>query len=215
MRVHCGTMIIILLASGCVSDVQERVRFYNEDGVHLFHRGNYASARDSFAVALSLSPEDTALSYNLAQCYDRMGDTAKAERQYKECLQRAPNHAECRHAYDELLVREGRREDAARQVQAWLVSQPKLASAHAEDGWLLFQTGDLPQAQVRLEQALQLDPHDERTLIELARVYEALRRPDRAAALYERVLERNPKHIEVTRRLKQLRSQGAGQPHPE
>ena len=73
----------------------------------------------------------------------------------------------------------------------------------------------LPRAQGRLEQALELDPHDSRTLVELARVYEAMKRPDRAVALYERVLERNPKQTEVTKRLKALQSQGTGQPQPD
>jgi tetratricopeptide (TPR) repeat protein len=215
MRRAWPILFLIFLPAGCTSDLQERVRFYNEDGVHLFHQGNYAAARDSFAVAVSLTPEDPALYYNLGQCYDRMGDTAQAERHYNLCLQRSANHAECRHALNELLVREGRREEAVRQVQAWLTSQPKLAAAYAEDGWLCFQAGDLPNAQARLQQALELDQHDERTLIELARVYEAMRRPDRAAALYERILQHNPKQMEVRRRLDQLRTQGAGQPQPD
>jgi tetratricopeptide (TPR) repeat protein len=100
-------------------------------------------------------------------------------------------------------------------VQSWLAREPGRAAAYAEDGWLWYQAGDLPRAQGRLEQALELDPHDSRTLVELARVYEAMKRPDRAAALYERVLERNPKQTEVTKRLKALQSQGTGQPQPE
>ena len=100
-------------------------------------------------------------------------------------------------------------------VEDWLAREPRLAAAYAEDGWLWYQAGDLPRAQGRLEQALELDPHDGHTLIELARVYEAMKRPDRAVALYERVLERNPKQVEVTERLKALRSQGTGQPQPD
>src|SRR2546426_641430 len=71
------------------------------------------------------------------------------------------------------------------------------------------------ESQARLQQALELDPHDMRTLIELARVYEAMNRPDRAVALYERVVERNPRQVEVVKRLKALKSQGTGQPHPD
>jgi tetratricopeptide (TPR) repeat protein len=100
-------------------------------------------------------------------------------------------------------------------VQQWLTREPQRAAAYAEDGWLLFQTGDLPRAQARLQQALGLDPHDTRTLVELARVYEAMNRPDRAVALYERVLERNPRQFEVASRIKALKSQGADQPHPD
>src|SRR5262249_40406658 len=126
-----------------------------------------------------------------------------------------PNHAECRHALASLLMRVGRRDDAVRMVQDWLAREPKRAAAYAEDGWLWFQVGDLPRAQTRLQQALELDPHEPRALIELARVYEAMRRPDRAADLYERVLARDPKHVEVVKRLNMLRAQGAGPPLPD
>lgn len=208
-------LFLCVCVGGCVPDSQGRVRDFNEDGVYLFHQGEYSSARESFQSALELKPADPVILYNLAQCYDRVDDGANAERYYNACLQQSPNHAECRHALASLLVRESRRDDAARMIQAWLVSQPKLAAAYAEDGWLLHETGDLPRAQARLNQALELDPHDTRALTELARVYEAMQRPDRAVALYERILLRHPEQIEIEKRLKLLRSQGVGQPHPD
>jgi tetratricopeptide (TPR) repeat protein len=215
MRRAWWIIVLALGITGCMSEKQEKVQHYNDDGMYLFERGQYLPARDSFLAAQALTPEDPALYYNIGQCYDRTGDAAKAERYYNECLQRDLNHAECRHALGALMVREGRRDDAERMVQQWLAREPKRAAAYAEDGWLLFQSGDLPRAQARLQQALELDPHDARTLVELARVYEAMHRPDRAAALYERVLERNPKQVEVTKRLSALRGQGAGHPHPD
>ena len=201
--------------TGCAQPNQELVRDYNQDGVYLFERGDYAHAQESFEAALALKQDDAALLYNLGECCERQGNTARAETIYNQCLQRAPNHAECRHALDALLVRSNRREEAVRMVDAWLASQPKLAAPYAEDGWLWLQAGDLPHAQARLQQALELDPHETRALIELARVYEALQRSDRAIALYERVLERNPRQTEVQKRLSELRAQGVGRPRPD
>src|SRR5205823_6769683 len=140
--------------------------------------GDYRSARESFQAALTLTPDDPALLYNIGECYDRAGDPTNAERSYRACLQLAPNHTDCRHALDAMLVRVGRREDAAQMVQDWLAREPRLAAAYAEDGWLLQQGGDLPRAQARLQQALALDPHSVPALVELARVYEAMHRPD-------------------------------------
>src|SRR5207253_3821590 len=119
------------------------------------------------------------------------------------------------HALVSLLVRMGQKDEATRLVEAWLAQEPRRAAAYAEDGWLWHQAGDLPRAQARLQQALELDPHEPRALVELALVYEAMQRPDRAAALYERVLERNPHQTEVVKRLNGLRSQGARQPQPD
>ena len=97
---------------------------------------DFPAARQCFQAAQSLAPEDAALFYNIGQCYDRSGDAARAERNYRECLQRAPDHAECRHALNALLVRTGQRDQAAREVEGWLVRQPRLAAAYAEDAWL-------------------------------------------------------------------------------
>jgi Tfp pilus assembly protein PilF len=213
-RASCVLGLAFVLA-GCVNPAPERLRAYNEDGVFLFQRGDYFAACESFRAALALQPEDPALLYNTGECYDRMGDVAKAERYYNECLQRDPNHAECRHALTVLLVRVGRRQAAVQMVQEWMAREPKRAAAYAEDGWLWFQAGDLPRAQTRLHQALELDPRDRRALIELARVYETLRRPDRAADLYERLLATDPKQAEVVSRLNLLRAQGAGAPLPD
>jgi Flp pilus assembly protein TadD len=204
-----------LCLGGCETASQERLREYNQDGVYLFQRGEYAAARESFQAALTLKPDDPTLLYDLGECYDRLGDTAKAERYYTQCLLHSPNYVDCRHALASLLVRTGRKKDAAQLVEDWLAREPRLAAAYAEDGWLWHQAGDLPRAQARLQQALELDPHEPRALVELGLVYEALQRPDRAAALYERVLERSPHQAEVVKRLNRLRAQGAGPPQPD
>jgi Flp pilus assembly protein TadD len=213
---HRGWLVALALyLSGCESASQERLRDYDQDGIYLFERGDYGAARESFQAALTLKPTDPGLLYNIGQCCDRLEDTAKAERYYGQCLLQAPNHVECRHALASMLVRVGRKDDAARLIEGWLAREPRLAAAYAEDGWLWHQTGDLPRAQARLQQALELDPHEPRAQIELALVYEAMQRPDRAAALYERVLERDPHQAEVAKRLKRLRAQGTGQPQPD
>jgi tetratricopeptide (TPR) repeat protein len=215
MRHRVWLLVLALCLSGCETLPQERLRDYDQDGIYLFERGEYGAARESFQAALSLKPEDPALLYNVGQCYDRLGDMAKAERYYGQCILRAPNHVECRHALASMLVRVGRKDDAARLIEDWLAREPRLAAAYAEDGWLWHQAGDLPRAQARLQQALELDPHEPRALVELALVYEAMQRPDRAAALYERVLERDPHQAEVAKRLNRLHAQGTGQPQPD
>jgi Flp pilus assembly protein TadD len=200
---------------GCANDVQERVREYNQDGLVLYQRGDFRGARETFEVALKLQPEDPALLYNLGQCYERLGDVARAESTYGECLTRQPTHAVCRHALVRLLVRQGRSADATRMVEDWLAREPKSSGPYAADGWLWHQSGDLPRAQARLQQALELDPRDVYALGELGVVYEAMDRPDRALVLYERALEQDPNRPEVVRRYNDLKRRGAGPPKPD
>jgi tetratricopeptide (TPR) repeat protein len=215
MRWACWIAGLAVCLEGCAPTAQERVHDYNEDGVYLFQAGNYEGARDTFKAAVALQPEDPGLLYNLGECYDRLGNTAKAGELYQACLQRAPNHASCRHALAAMLMRDGHRPEATRMVEDWITREPKLATAYAEDGWLWHECGDLPRAQARLQQALELDPHDNRALTELARVYEAMQRPDRAVVLYERALENHPGQPDIITRVNLLKSQGASRPQPE
>jgi Tfp pilus assembly protein PilF len=207
---------LAVLVAGCAAPgVSERVRDYNEDGVFLYQHGSYAGARDTFRAALALQPADPNLLYNLAQCHDRLGQAAAAEPIYQDCLRRAPNHPECRHALTVLLVNSGRRADAARMVDEWLAREPKLTAPYAEDGWLRAQAGDLPGARARFLEALGRDPSNTFALNELARLYETLHRPDRAVVLYESSLEANPHQPDVFQRVSLLRSQDVGRPHPD
>ncbi len=208
---------LAVLAAGCAAPggVAERVRDYNEDGVHLYQQGSYAGARDTFRAALALQPGDANLLYNLAQCHDRLGQAAQAEQLYQDCLRRAPDHPEARHALTLLLVNSGRRAEAAKMVDEWHARAPNLAGPFAEDGWLRAQAGDQVGARGQFQRALLYDPNNTFALNELARIYETMNRPDRARSLYERSLEANPRQPDVYQRVSLLRSQGAGRPHPD
>jgi tetratricopeptide (TPR) repeat protein len=206
--------LLLLVLLGCGPTMNDRVRQYNEDGVYLYGRGEYVGARDSFEAALTLTPDDPHLVYNIGQCYDRLGDWPRAEKYYRQCVDKSSNHAECRHALAVLLERTGRRIEANRMVEEWLTQEPELADAYAEDGWRLRQQGALPQAQGRLQQALSLDPQNIRALTELGILYEQMHMPERALVLYERVLARDPRQTEVAERLTQLRSRQVGRPLP-
>jgi Flp pilus assembly protein TadD len=191
---------------------QDHASRLNEDGVYLFQQGQYARARESFARAAELKPEDPGLAYNLGQCYDRLGDVKKAEETYHVCLDKDPNHAEGRHALARLLMLQGRRSEAEQTIQTWLVAQPKVADAYAADAWLLRQDGDINKTQVRLQQALKLDPHNVRAMIQLGLLYEYLDRADRALVLYERALEREPDRQDLREHINQLLARGVKRP---
>jgi tetratricopeptide (TPR) repeat protein len=205
---------LALVLSGCGPTVAERVRVYNEEGVHLFQHGDYLTARQCFEMALALQPEDAGLQFNIGKCYYRQGNVAKAEEMYRDCLNREPNHARCRHALAVLLVNTKRRKEAVFMVESWLAKEPKLSDAYAEDGWLWHQAGDLPQAQARLQQALDKDPHNLRALIELGEVYDELGLPERALVLYEHSLDLDPRQPDLVQRVNRLKAKGIAPPKP-
>ncbi len=215
MRSFAAPACLMLLAAGCTSTVSERVRAYNTDGVYLFRRGEYRQARDTFQSALDLAPEENSLRYNLAQSFDRLGDADKAEKVYQECLTRDPHNSGCRQALCMLMVKRNRQDDAKRLVAEWLSKEPGNADAYALDGWLYHQAGDLPRAHSRLQQALQFDAGNVAAMNELAIVYEAMRYPDRAYALYERSLEQQSDQPEIIVRVNRLKAQNVSYPRPE
>jgi tetratricopeptide (TPR) repeat protein len=213
LRASC--LFLLVLLTGCAPTSQDRLRDYSEDGLHLYRQGAYGEAREHFLAALTLRPGDPDLTYNLARCNDRMGRVEEAERLYKDCLARSGDHAAAQHGYTMLLVNTGRQREAVQIVETWLRARPKLAGPYVEDGWLRTNEGDLDSARARYQQALDIEPRNPRALIELARVFEKLDRPDRAVVLYERALEANPDQPAIARHVSDLRSRGVGRPHPD
>jgi Flp pilus assembly protein TadD len=206
---------LLFSASGCQTTDHDRFNHFNSDGIHRFQQGDYQGARESFEEALKLKPEDPNLVYDIGQCFDRQGDKVQAEKYYRQCLEKVDNHAECRHALAVLLYRSGRQAEAEKMIQDWLLRAPELAGPYAEDGWRLRQEKAYPQARARLQQALHIDPHCVRALVELGILYEQLDLSDRAVVLYERALARNPNQPEIAERLAFLRQHQVGRPRPD
>jgi len=209
-----GTILLLALA-GCVTAADQRIKQFNDDGVYLFARGEFRSAKENFESALTLAPQDTGLLFNLGQCHDRLGDWRTAEQYYLTCLQLAPNHGDARMAQVSILYRTGRGDEANRMIADYLQNQPKLADAYVMDAWRLRQDKALPEAQGRLQQALALEPNNRRALVEMGIIYEMTGMPERALALYERALERDPRQPEVADRVQQMRDKGIKRPLPD
>jgi tetratricopeptide (TPR) repeat protein len=212
-----GTVAALaLLVGACAPTIQERVRVYNEAGVEHYQRGEFDRAGEDFKAALILQPRDTALLFNLAQCYDNLGQSDQAEQLYRQCLQQEPNHAEGRHALNVLLIKRGRGAEAQRMVQDWLTREPKLSAAYAEDAWLFDQEGDPLKAINRYQSAIYYDPHNTQALREMGRIYEEeLNIPSKALHLYQTALDYDPHQAELVKRVNRLRSRGVTPPHPE
>lgn len=203
-----------VLLSGCVAPDHERLRLLNDDGIQQFSRGHYREAAESFSMCLELKPSDPVLLYNLAQCYDRQGDWQRGEQYYRECLTHAPRHVDARQGYVTLLYRTGRAAEANMIIGHWMAETNAPADAFVLDAWRLRQERNYPQAQVRLQEALALEPHNSRALTELGIWYEQMNMPERSIVLYERVLEKDPDQFEVRDRLTSLKGKGLKPPLP-
>ena len=100
-------------------------------------------------------------------------------------------------------------------IEEWYKGEPKLADAHALEGWRLRQQRAYPEAQERLQHALALDPGNRLALTELGILYELTNMPERALTLYERLLVRYPGQSDIEQRVADLKSRKTGRPLPD
>jgi len=210
----CLVLLSPFLA-GCQTTESERLRQVNDDGVYLFSQGNYQGARECFELAHTLSPQDPALVFNLGQCQERLSDVKQAEQSFRHCLEMKADHADARQSLAALLKRTGRGAEANRLIEDWVKNHPNTPDSLSLEGWRLRQEKNYPLAQERLQQALALDPHHRRALVELGILYETSGRPERALVIYERVLARDPRQSDVSQRRQQLQAQGVARPLPD
>jgi tetratricopeptide (TPR) repeat protein len=74
--------------SGTTDDAAAKNHY--ELGVRAYHKGHFADAIDEFKAADALKPSP-ALSFNIAQCFEKQADLKSARHYYEEYLQRKPN----------------------------------------------------------------------------------------------------------------------------
>jgi Tfp pilus assembly protein PilF len=209
-----GALLVCLAGCAATFDGEERWRIFNDEGVKLFSRREYRQALENFDYALTLHSQDSILIFNIAQCYDRLGDATRAEQYYASCLQHDPKHADAQLALIEIRFRAGKTADANKMIQDWLKEDPTSADPIVADAWRLRREKNMPLAQARLEDALAVDMNNRRALTEMAILWESQGMPDRAYVLYERILERDPKQDAIRDRLEQLKAKGVKRPLP-
>jgi protein O-mannosyl-transferase len=205
---------LVLFVGACAQTPPDRADDYANDGIFLYQQNQYVRARQCFQEAARLHPGDPNLIFDVGRCYEHEGQPEKAQAAYEECLRLAPNHAECHHALAALLYFQGNKARATMLVEQWLRDEPRIAAAYADHAWLYRQNGDLHSALGRLQQAMDIDSKDNRTLTEMALVYEALNRPDHAAQLYRQVLELHPDQPDIKARLVSLEKDRDKKPDP-
>jgi Tfp pilus assembly protein PilF len=191
-----------VLLCGCSTMEHAQASRLNQEGVTYLQQRQFPAAQAKFTEALKEDPQNADTLYNLASVYHRSGQPRQAEQYYRQCLQRKPDHAACRHNYYVLLMEENRTIEARADAQRWMKQQPNSADAITQVAWLTRLNGDLPAAQKQLEQALALEPRNPETLMEMGKLYQDMHLPQRAKTLYARVLEVEPGNVEAAELLK-------------
>jgi len=132
-----------------------------------------AEARTLLEGALEFGNE-AEIHSTLARVHARYGwDWTAAEREYRRALQLHPT-APLRREFADFLTSRGRFAEAQTQIATSLRDEPGSVQGARSRGMVFFRAGQLENARVLLDLALQLDPSDDEARVLLARAQAAL-----------------------------------------
>lgn len=164
-------------------DAANPINYFLRAGV-LESAGKRAEAVEDAMRAVRLSPNEFALWLKLGSLYEADGDGAKAEASYKRAIELAPNYAQPRWLYGNLLLRRGAHEAAFAQLREVAQSYPTLLPITLALAWRASD-GDATQ----IENWLQ--PLDDRIRLELAQYLVRQQRESEAMRLYRQIEKPN------------------------
>ena len=96
----------------------------NSSGQSYYEQGNYQAAASEFQQALLNEPTNPDYMANLAKARWKMGDAAGAEQLFRQALTVSPSHQPAYHGMAELMVSQGRTQEANGLLQTWAATQP-------------------------------------------------------------------------------------------
>ena len=204
------TMLVVAASGGC------RMFSHSDNlaGVQLYQQGNFDGAAQRFQQAVATSPQHADGYYNLAATHHRKWkvrshpqDLQAADMLYNKCLDLDAEHRECYRGLAVLLVEKGEPDAAFRLVNNWARRSIAPAEAMVELSRLYTEFNDPEEAQKRIEEAIEIDPHNHRALNARGLAMEQAGDYQQAMVNYARSLESNRFQPNVSQRVASL--QGA------
>jgi len=170
---------------------------YFNAGVSAARENNFAAARDAFAVAAVIDPQQTEVNRNLAYVYARAGEFEKAFALYQEMLAINPADWGAALAVADLYNQRHEYDKSATTLEQALRKNPEQPQVLAALAGVYDCLGKSEEALAAYQQALAGKPDDKELLLNLARLY--LNKNDYANATrqYARVLSLDPESFEA------------------
>ena len=185
----------------------------NSSGMGYYEQGNYIAAATEFQQAMLTNPSNPDYVANYAKARMKLGDAQGAEQLYRQALSVAPSHQPAYHGLAEMMIAEGRSDEAATLLTTWAATQPYVPESHIELAWIQREMGQTDAAAQSLQRALQMNPNHSTALAHLGQYYEETGHPDQAVAIYQRSLQADWNQPEVHSRMAAA-SQSAGSASP-
>ena len=181
-------------------------------GNDLLAQGNTEGALAAYLEALTLTPEDEDLHYNLGIAYARAGKPEEAEKHYREALRIFPDYPEVHNNLGNLLVQANRLTEAVEHFNEAIRLLPDYAMGHNNLGTALQKMGNLQEASLRFRKAVELNPRYWEAHFNLAGVYLAQNRLEEGVVALQKVLLLNPDFAPARRALESAQRRMAAPP---
>ncbi len=108
----------------------------------LLRKGQLRGASREFQMALMNEPNNPDYLANFAKSRQKMGDVAGAEQYFRQALTVAPDHQPSYHGLAEVMLTQGRGQEAQAMLSTWAGTQPYSPDAHVELAWLQHEMGN-------------------------------------------------------------------------
>ncbi len=154
------------------SKVKERARAHTELGAAYYQQNKLEIALDEFSHAAEIDPNYGQAYNGLGLVYQALGETAKADANFKKAIQVQPENSESRNNYGNFLCSTKRYDESIVQyleaVKNPLYTTPHLAYANA--GICAERKNDTASAEVYLNKALAIEPLTHSAAYQLANI---------------------------------------------
>lgn len=139
-------------------------------GLNYMQRGDYAVAMNKLQRSLKQDPNLPSAHATIALLYQRLEVMDKAERHFKEAINRAPNYSEAHNNYGVFLCQQKRYEESEKYF-VLAIKNPlyeNKAQAIENAGLCVGLIPDLVRAEAYFHKALQINPNMAKSLLQLA-----------------------------------------------
>jgi tetratricopeptide (TPR) repeat protein len=110
------------------------------EGVNAFRVGDYKSALKSWDNLIKKYPNEASAYYNSAITHLKLNETEKAGERCKQAIERNPNMVEALDVYSNILIGQGKMDEAIQYINKSLAVNPQNASALVNRGYANMQT---------------------------------------------------------------------------
>ena len=208
--IRLATFILCLLLTACASDsstneppagvTAEVVQRQLDLGIGYLRNGDYHRAKDKLNRALEIDPKNAAVHATFGLLFQLEGELKLAEKYFRNAIRFDPESAQARNSYGAFLFSEKRYHEAIEQLSRAADNRfyPNRPTVFENLGVAYLRVGDKEGAEYSFSRAVQLNPEQARSLLELATIRFEQRNYVEARQLYSRhtrVSAKSPKTL--------------------